>query len=150
MSRVSSSLNFMYKMEQFATQIYLVQRGAFKGSDVADKLTAASANEQTHVDILRAQLLELKITPSWLGFLFKTAAIIGGTVTVILGKSNILKAAIFVEKRAIKDYGNYLKQVHYDEKTVALLKRIIADEEIHVETWQNALAALKGNQKPAA
>jgi rubrerythrin len=147
MSSVSSSLNFMYNMEQFATQIYLVQKEAFIGSDVADKLTAASVNEQTHVDILRAQILELKISPSWLGFLFKAAAFIGGTATVILGKSNVLKAAVFVEKRAIRDYGNYLQQVNFDEKTVALLKRIIADEEIHVATWQNALASLKGNQK---
>ena len=150
MSSVSNSLNFMYNMEQFATQIYLVQKEAFVGSDVVDKLTAASANEQTHVDILRAQLLELKIAPSWLGFLFKAAATLSGTATVIMGKSTVLKAAIFVEKRAIKDYGNHLKQINYDEKTVALLKRIIADEEIHVETWQKALAALKGNQKPAA
>jgi bacterioferritin len=149
MNRVSSSLNFMYKMEQFATQIYLVQKEAFVGSDVADKLTVASANEQTHVDILHAQILELKIALSWWGFLFKTAAIIGGAVTVILGKSTVMKADIFVEKRAIRDYSNYVKQVHYDEKTVALLKRIIADEEIHVETWQKALASLKGNRKAA-
>ena len=95
MSRVSSSLNFTYNMEQFATLIYLVQKEAFVGSDVAEKLTAASANEQTHVDILHTQILELKITPSWLGFLFKAAAILSGTVTVILGKSNVLKADIF-------------------------------------------------------
>ena len=143
MSRVSSSLNFMYKMEQFATQIYLMQKETFIGSDVADKIIAASANEQTHVDILRTQILELKISISWLGFMFKIAAIIGGTIMTIMGKSAVLKADIFVEKRAIKDYGNYLKQVNYDEKTVALLKGIIADEERHVETWQNALAALK-------
>jgi hypothetical protein len=42
-SRVSSSLNFMYKMEQFATQIYFVQKEAFVGSDVVEKLTAASS-----------------------------------------------------------------------------------------------------------
>jgi hypothetical protein len=98
MSRVSTSLNFMYKMEQFATRIYLVQRGAFKGSDVADKLTSASANEQTHVDILRAQIIELKIALSWWGFLFKAAAFIGGTITVILGKSNVLKAGVLLKR----------------------------------------------------
>ncbi|MDD5288991.1 MAG: ferritin-like domain-containing protein [Dehalococcoidales bacterium] len=149
MSKVGNSLNFMYNMEQFATRIYLVQRSAFKGSDVADKLTAASANEQTHTDFLRAQILELKLKPSHLGCLFKTAAVIVGGITRILGKSAVLNAAIFVEKRAVRDYGNYVKQVKFDEKTVALLKRIIADEVRHVETWQSSLATLRGKKTPA-
>jgi|PlaIllAssembly_1097288.scaffolds.fasta_scaffold1412318_2 demethoxyubiquinone hydroxylase (CLK1/Coq7/Cat5 family) len=107
MSRVNSSLNFTYKVEQFATRIYLVQKEAFSGSGVMDKLTAASANEQTHVDNLQAQILELKIKPSWLDFLFKMAAVIFGAVTLICGRSAFLKADVLIEQRAIRDYGNY-------------------------------------------
>jgi bacterioferritin len=147
MSRVSSSLNFMYKMEQFATRIYLVQRGAFKGSDVADKLTAASENEQTHVELLRAQITDLKIGLSPWGFLFKIAAIVVGTVTRICGKTTIMRADIFVESRAVKDYGNYVKKIGYDEKTAAMLKRIIEDEERHVAIWRNSLNQLKESKK---
>jgi demethoxyubiquinone hydroxylase (CLK1/Coq7/Cat5 family) len=146
MSRISRSLNFMYKMEQFATRICLVQRGAFTGRDIADKLTAASVNEQTRVDLLRVRILDLKIGLSSWGFLFKFAAVIVGAVTRVLGKQTIMRADVFVEQRAIKDYRNYVKTVGFNEKTTAMLEKIIANEVKHVETWSSSLAQLKGKK----
>lgn len=57
-----------------------------------------------------------------------------------------MRADVFVEKRAIKDYGNYVKTVGFDEKTTAMLEKIIADEERHVETWEGTLTQLKGEK----
>jgi len=143
MSKVSCTLNFMYAMEQFATRIYLLQMRAFRNTETAGKLTAASANEQTHVNFLRARLLEMKYRPSRLGFLFRLAAIILGWLTGCLGKSTALRAAIFVETRAVKDYGSFAKKPYFDTATKALLEQIIADEVQHVNTWKSELAALK-------
>jgi bacterioferritin (cytochrome b1) len=147
MSRISRSLNFMYKMEQFAKRICLVQRGAFTGSDIGDKLTASSVNEQTRVDLLRVRILDLKIGLSSWGFLFKFTAVIVGAVTMVLGKQTIMRADVFVEQRAIKDYRNYVKTVGFNEKTTAMLEKIIADEVKHIETWSSLLAQLKGKKQ---
>ncbi len=132
MSRVSSSLNFAYNMEQFAAQVYLVQKQAFVGTDVADRLQAASLNEKTHIDMLRTQMLELKMRPSRLGFIFRFTAVIFGAFTVLFGKPFVMRVDISLENGAVGDYGNNLKKLKYDEKTVAVVNQIISDEEIHI------------------
>lgn len=78
MSNIGSPLNFMYKIEQFATQIYLVQGDGFKGSDTADKLVKASQNEQTHVDLLRTRTQDLKVGLSPWGFYSKPPRLLRG------------------------------------------------------------------------
>ena len=137
------SLRFMYNMERFATQIYRTQRSAFKEKEIADKLSAAADNEQQHVDYLKARIAELNGAPSRLGFLFQMAGRILGFVARIFGKLFILKTDIWVEKRAIKDYGSFLRKVDFDEKSVLLIEKIIADEKIHVSTWQHSIEILE-------
>lgn len=129
-------------MERFATEIYRVQSRAFKGNETAEKMKAATENERQHAVNLEARITELKGPRSRLGFLFQTAGRVSGLITVILGKLFILKADIWIEKRAIRDYGNYLNKLELDEKSADLLKRIMLDEERHVETWQNCIDAL--------
>ena len=86
--------------------------------------------------------MELKGKRSRLGFLFQTAGCFTGFMAGILGRKFALKADIRIEKRAIKDYGNYLQNIEFDDESISLIKRIIADEERHVETWQNVLKTL--------
>jgi bacterioferritin len=143
MNAVINWLNFMCNMERFATEIYRVQSRAFKETETAEKLNAATENERQHAVNLKACITELNGSQSRLGFLFKTAGRILGFITTLLGKLFILKVDILIEKRAIRDYGNFLKKLELDEKTVDLIKRIIVDEERHVETWQNCIKALK-------
>jgi len=57
--------------------------------------------------------------------------------------SLILKVDIWIEKRAIIDYGNFLRKLELDEGTVDLIKRIIIDEERHVDTWQDCIKILE-------
>ena len=143
MGKVFLSLKFMYNMERFATQIYRTQRKAFAEKEIADRLKAAADNEQQHVNDLKARIVELKGSPSWLGFLFQMAGRAVGFITRIFGKLTILKADVWVEQRAIKDYGFFLNKVEFDEKTRAMIKKIIIDEEGHVSTWQNSIEMLK-------
>ncbi len=143
MGRVINSLKFMHNMERFATEIYQTQRSSFKEKEIADKLSAAADNEQQHADNLKARIMELNATPSLLGFLFQMAGKILGFVTKILGKLFILKTDIWIEKRAIKDYGSFLRKIEFDEESVALIQRIIVDEKRHVATWKNSIEILK-------
>ncbi len=56
MSKALLSLNFMYCMERFATQIYRTQMGAFNDKQIIQKLAEASQNELEHVQKLQAQI----------------------------------------------------------------------------------------------
>ena len=143
MSTIFSSLKFMYNMERFATEIYHIQNRAFQEKEIKDKLNAATENERQHAVSLKTRSIELKGNPSRLGFLFHTTGCFLGFMTIILGKKFVLKMDIWIEKRAIKDYGKYLINVEFDEESISLIKRIIIDEERHVETWQNCIKTLK-------
>ena len=144
MNKEVCALKFMYDMERFATQIYLTQCRAFSGSEIKDKLKKASINERQHVEYLQKRIIGLNSIPSRLGFLFQSTGILMGFMTMCLGRLFILKADSWVEKRAIKDYGSFIKLLNFDSETESLLKKIIADEEEHVETWQNSIKELKG------
>jgi rubrerythrin len=54
--------------------------------------------------------------------------------------------ALTKEKHAVSDYGNFLQKVDFDEKSVALINRIVVDEEKHIETWNNSLKILKSSK----
>ena len=144
MNKELYALKFMYNMERFATQIYLTQCRAFAGSEIKDKLKKASVNEGQHVEYLQKRIIELNGVPSRFGFLFQLSGILMGFMTICLGGLFVLKANTWVEKRAIKDYGSFMKKLDFDNETDSLLKKIIADEEKHVETWQNSIKVLKG------
>jgi bacterioferritin len=147
MSREANALRFTYNMERFAKQIYLTQRGAFRGSEVEERLKRASENEWQHVEYLQERITGLGESPSRLGWLFQTAGRIAGLISRCPGRLFILRADIWIERRAIKDYGDYLERLDFDEETVGLIRRIIADEERHVETWQNSIEIVKGKEK---
>ena len=142
MIRALISLNFMYCMERFATQIYRTQKAAFNDDLFSQQLTDASENERTHVTKLQEQIRVLNGRIYPFGFLFQTMGIILGLITRLSGKRNLMKADIFVENRAIKDYNSFLKAVSFDEDTVKIIRALIADEEVHVINWQNALESL--------
>ena len=138
------SLRWMQNMEQFATAIYRAQTSAFTDKGTIDRLRAAAANEQEHADDLASCLGRLGVGPSRLGPLFRVAGTSLGVFTTFLGKALLLKANVRVEKRAIRDYGQYLQRVAFDGETVDLLHRIIEDEKRHVATWQSCIRGLKG------
>jgi rubrerythrin len=139
MNKVLFSLNFMHCMERFATQIYRTQRGAFTGTSLARQITDASDNEKTHVWKLRSRIKALQGRVYPLGWLFQLGGVVLGFITRVGGKRCILKADIFVEKRAVKDYTGFLNSVQFGADTVEILRGIIADEQIHISNWQKAV-----------
>ncbi|HEY94514.1 MAG TPA: ferritin-like domain-containing protein [Dehalococcoidia bacterium] len=141
-----TSLKFMYNMERFATQIYLTQRRVFDQEWMLRKLNAAAENEQEHVNVLRKRILELQGNRSHIGFLFQTAARILGSIAGIFGQEFLLKVDVFVEKRAIKDYGTFLNRVKFDEDTIKLINRVIADEVFHKDNWESSIEELTGQK----
>ena len=149
MNKALISLNFMYCMERFATQIYLTQKGAFNSSgNIATKLRDASANEKEHVQKIRAQIKKINGSVYPFGFLFQSVGVILGLITRLSGKRNLLKADTFVETRAVKDYGSFLRAVPFDSQTVELIRKIIKDEEVHIANWKKAGESLSREKLP--
>jgi demethoxyubiquinone hydroxylase (CLK1/Coq7/Cat5 family) len=138
MDKVLLSLNFVYCMERFATQIYRTQCGLFKNTIYHKQLVDASANELEHVQKFQAQIKKLSGTVYPFGFPFKLAGILLGFGTRIMGKKALFKADSFVEKRAVTDYNSFIKNNKYDKNTVEIIRGIISDEEIHIHNWENA------------
>ena len=143
MSKVLLTLNFMYGMERFATQIYSTQKGAFNGTPLFQQLVEASENESTHVQKLRVQIKKLNGKSYPFGWLFQGIGATLGYITRLSGKQNLFKAASFVEKRAVKDYNGFINSVPFDGETVEMLRSIIADEELHVINWKNAAESFR-------
>jgi hypothetical protein len=138
MSKTTLSLNFMYCMERFATQIYLTQRWAFKGLPFAQQLTAAAENEREHVQKLQSEIKRLKSVVYPLGWLFQFIGIILGLTTRLIGKRNLFWADTFVETRAVNDYGIFLRAVNFNAETDKMIRGIITEEEAHIFKWQKA------------
>ena len=138
MNKAFLSLNFMYCMERFATQIYRTQKAAFKGKPIAQQLVDASENEREHVHKLQTQIKKLNGGVYPFGLLFQLMGVILGLLTRLSGKRNLLKADTFVETRAVKDYNGFIKAVTFDADTIKLIRELIADEEVHIINWRKA------------
>jgi demethoxyubiquinone hydroxylase (CLK1/Coq7/Cat5 family) len=146
MNKATCSLNFMYSMERFATAIYRVQKGGFKNKAIFEKLTYAVDNEQQHALKLKSRITELGNTPSRLAFLFQIAGFLLGGLSRCLSKTLALKTDTAIEKRAVKDYGYFLRTLELDDKTKQLIKNIITDEERHIRNWQDSIKLLKSKK----
>jgi demethoxyubiquinone hydroxylase (CLK1/Coq7/Cat5 family) len=148
MSNVIGSLNTMYNIEMAATTIYKAQTGAFRGNAaVLETFKVATANEQEHADGLKARVADLKGRGSFIGWFFALGGIMIGLATRIMGKKRVMKTNIWVEKKAVKDYSAFLERVNFDEKSAALIKKNIGDEQRHVDNWTRILGEL--NKKEA-
>jgi demethoxyubiquinone hydroxylase (CLK1/Coq7/Cat5 family) len=134
----------MYGMERFATEIYRTQRSAFSETRIAEKLKHATENERQHAENLRNRIVDLKGIPSRFSVLFMIAGKLLGNITRCFGKKLMLRADILIEKRAVKDYGYFLRTMRFGEDTKLQIRSIISDEEQHVQNWESALRMLQG------
>jgi len=144
MDKAISSLRFMQRMERLATQVYKKQIRRFGEHEIADRLKAAAANEQEHADTLTKRIEELKGTPSRMGIFFQIAGTVLGFKTTLLSKVLLIKIDIWIEKRAVEDYGKFLQKVEFGETSVTLINKIVEDEKRHIETWEDSIKLLKG------
>jgi len=143
MNKAICSLNFMYSMERFATAIYRIQGGGFKEKVISERMTYAIDNERQHALSLRNRIIELNNTPSRFAFLFQMTGILLGLLSRCSGKMLALKIDGVIERKAVKDYGYFLKTLELDDKTKLLIESIIADEELHIRNWQDSVGMLR-------
>ena len=143
MNKVIGSLNAMYNIERAATAIYKAQLGTFKQKEAVEKFTFAVANEQEHADDLKARVVELggKVTPT--GGFFGFAGTVLGFKTRLLGKRTMMNADLWVERKAVNDYGSFLKKINFDEKSAALIKKNIEDEKLHIKNLTEILEMIE-------
>jgi len=141
---VLNALRKMHNIERFAVEIYRAQIRAFPEKEIADKLKAAMENEQEHVHDLQARIGELGGSCSWLGFFFQAAGKLLGFVTTLRGKVFILRTDIRIEKRAVRDYGDFLQRVDFDKKSTSLVQKNLEDEKAHIKRWEDSIEILKG------
>lgn len=146
MSEVMSALGKMHNLERFAVEIYRAQIRAFPEKEIADRLRAAMANEQEHVSDLQARIGELGGSCSWLGFFFQMAGKVLGFTTTLLGKVFLLKADIRIEKQAVRDYGDFLQRVDFDETSRGLIQKNLEDEKVHIKRWEESIGILKSQR----
>ena len=142
MNKVLKTLRKLHNIERFAVEIYRTQVRAFPEKEIADRLKIAMANEQEHVDDLRACIGELGGGCSRLGVFFQTTGKVLGFATTLLGKMFVLKTDIWLEKMAIKDYSNFLQRVDFDEKSRGLIQKNLEDEKVHIKRWEESLEIL--------
>ena len=140
------ALNFMCSMERFATEIYRRQRGGFRQKALAEKLAYAVENESQHASNLKHRILDLKGTPFPLAFLFQAAGCLLGLVRRCMSRTAELRMDVAIEKRAVKDYGYFLRSLQLDDASKSLIRGIIADEEEHVSNWQDGILLVQGKQ----
>ena len=143
MDEVLSALRKMHNFERFAKEIYGTQIRAFSEQEIADRLTTARDNEQEHANSLRIRIEELGGSTSCMGFFFQMAGRILGFSTTMLGKMRLFKIDVWIEKRAVRDYGDFLQKVDFDEKSRSLIEKNIEDEKVHIKTWEESIEMLK-------
>jgi demethoxyubiquinone hydroxylase (CLK1/Coq7/Cat5 family) len=146
MNKAIYSLNFMYSMERFATAIYRFQKSVFKKAAINEKMIYAVDNEAQHASNLRNRIIELHYMPFKLAFLFQIAGCLLGGLSRCVGKTLALKIDTAIEKRAVKDYGYFLRTLELDDKATQLIKNIITDEELHIRNWQDSIKLLKNKK----
>ena len=131
-NEVLGVLRKMHNPERFAAEIHRTQTRAFPEQEIADRLKAATDNEQEHVNALPARIRELKGKCSWLGFFFQMAGKLLAFALTLLGKVFALRAGIQLEKRTVRDYGDLLQEIGFSSKSRGLMRKNIEDEKIHI------------------
>lgn len=148
MNEVLGALRQMHNIERFAVEIYRTQTRAFpREKRIADRLKAAMANEREHENDLQARIRELGGIPSWQGSFFQMAGMLLGFATTILGKMFLLKTDIRIEKRAVRDYEDFLRKVDFDEKSRRLIQKNVEDEKVHIRRWKDSIKMLQEQQR---
>jgi len=144
MNQVMKALRKMHNMERLATEIYRMQTGAFSDEkELADRLHAAMLNEQEHIDNLKARIEDLGGSTSALGVAFQMAGKIMGRVPTLLGKNSVFKTDIWIEEKAIQDYGAFLQKLDFDAKSRDVIEQNTQDERVHVRRWKESIEILK-------
>jgi ubiquinone biosynthesis monooxygenase Coq7 len=138
LGRIKAALLTFHNLETMAANLYRCQMTK-AASEVNRQLIAALCNEMTHIQDFQVKLCEYGWRPSKLRWAFWLVGLAIGLGSRLLGVRAILKAACWVEAKAVHHYGQLLQDVDWDEETRRLIEKDRVDEIGHVRRWEGLL-----------
>lgn len=138
LTEIRKALQKLHALETMAVNIYKYEISR-KRTPLDTHLTAAMANEMTHLQDFQTKLYEHNLRPSKLRFGFWLVGVFLGLGSRLLGRRRILKTGIWAEEKAVADYAHFLRDVRWDEQTYPMVEKDAADEASHVARWARLL-----------
>jgi len=142
--KVIRKLNWFYSLE--LNQVDLYSEESRKTSDQYLKKTLERiANiEQQHAETIAQTINELGKKPTAVGNVLAPAlGKITGKSISMMGMENLLKFNIILEKKAMKDYRNFILKIHPTYKELAhILYSNLIDEDLHIAWFTKKLKKL--------
>ena len=145
--KLISKLNWFFNLELNQVDLYTSQSRHTQDPYVRIAFERIAYIEQQHVDNIADKIKELGGKPSKIGdVLAPILGSVAGTVLSAAGLSNVLRANILIEKKAMKDYKDLihsLRKTYGDIELVLLLQHNLFDEDLHTAWFQRELDSLK-------
>jgi demethoxyubiquinone hydroxylase (CLK1/Coq7/Cat5 family) len=138
---LKKALQAFHTLETMAANIYKFQLTK-EPSELNRQLIAAMCNEMTHLQDFQVKLYEYGFRPGILRPAFWMVGFVFGFVSRLFGPKAILKTGIWVETKAVKHYAELLETVDWDEQTRKMIEKDQADEDRHINRWQNMLGQI--------
>lgn len=135
---IKKGLLTLHTAETMAVNIYKFQITR-EPSEFNRQLIAAMCNEMTHLQDFQTKLFEYGWKPSklrWINWIVSAAF---AYLSRLRGKKAILNTGIWVEKKAVHHYEEFLKTIDWDEDTRKMIEKDQADEYGHISRWEKLL-----------
>jgi len=139
---IKKGLQTLHTLETMAVNIYKFQISK-KGTGHDLQLIVAMGNEMTHLQDFQIKLYEYGFRPRLLRFIYWLIGFGIGFFSKLMGSAAVLKTGIWVEAKAVRHYGNLLKEIEWDDETRLIIEKNQADEFGHIHRWQALLEDLK-------
>ncbi len=138
---IKKGLLTFHDLETMAANLYKFQltRGP---SELNRQLLAAMCNEMTHIEDFQVKLYEYGWRPNKFRWAFWIVGFVIGFGSRLCGPRSILRAARWVETKAVQHYGELLLSVDWDEDTRAVIEKDRSDEIGHVNRWDTLLKTM--------
>jgi ubiquinone biosynthesis monooxygenase Coq7 len=137
--QLKRALRAFHTLETMAANIYKFQVTRHQ-SEHNRLLIAAMGNEMTHLQDFQMKLYEYGLKPSKIRFCYWAVGFFIGFFSRFLGEKAILKAGIWVERKAVHHYKTLLGAVEWDPETRAVILKDQADEAGHISRWRSLLS----------
>ena len=136
--QIRKALRSLHTLEIMAANLYRFQISR-DPSDLNLQLIIAMCNEMTHIQDFQVKLYEYGLRPSKRRWTFWIVGLVIGFGSRLLGRRSILKTAAWVERKAIRHYGELLEGIEWDEDLRRIIEKDRSDEEGHLRRWQGLL-----------
>jgi demethoxyubiquinone hydroxylase (CLK1/Coq7/Cat5 family) len=135
---IKKALHSLHTLEIMAANLYRFQISR-DPSDLNLQLIIAMCNEMTHIQDFQVKLYEYGLRPSKRRWAFWIAGLVIGFGSRLLAPRSILKTAAWVERKAVRHYGELLEGIEWDEDLRRIIEKDRSDEEGHISRWQGLL-----------